>query len=694
VNSKHNLSYNLSTSGTGSIKSVDTAVGGTSEVCVFCHTPHGGNTAVPLWNRSASVQSYVTYTSDVLAGLAYLGAENPNTHIKTKICLSCHDGTIALGSLVNLPYGVSSQIPMQGTTGAVVQYGMPNTAAGYIGLNLSDDHPVAIQHDNVVDTELVNGASVGAAVRLYTAAGNKVNANNNYVECTSCHEPHDNQYGKFLVETNQMSALCLKCHNKTKFPNSIHDTSSVGYSPLTGGTPAYLGNGVTGTVGDVKCMNCHFPHKAGVTTAAPTTPNPTSGKYLLSFQEEASCFNTGNDRWNTPGSNTTCHGSGAGAVAKNIETTENNNPNRRHYTGDVTRVGKHKATEGQAQGWMGTGNPNWHVECADCHNPHTAGNTSHTTRPPVPVTGVPQPPALTNVSSLYGTGGVAVTPTGAPAWPNGLGAYNSLEPIGVVDKLKSATGAYYEYQICLKCHSDFAWGSNTAPDSPSFSPAAAMTNQAREFSTAAFGSANQAYHPVMGVGINTQGTLNAPWAANKNQQTMYCSDCHNNNDPGATPPQGPHGSGNQFILAYPFDDTQTAKGTYQAGGDLCFICHDQTTYLTGAGAVTGFRTTLNTNLHTRHYTASTNALSNFGYKCVNCHIRVPHGWNARRAMVIIAGDAPASVYQLATGPSITGFGVSGWPAAAGVWPAAGNYQDGLGNKNANCLTVAGCHQFP
>src|SRR3972149_11902096 len=58
--SKHNLSTN---------PNIDAE--GTSEVCVFCHTPHGGATdvaggAAPLWNRNMTTvmnNNYTMYTS-------------------------------------------------------------------------------------------------------------------------------------------------------------------------------------------------------------------------------------------------------------------------------------------------------------------------------------------------------------------------------------------------------------------------------------------------------------------------------------------------------------------------------------------------------------------------------------------------------------------------------------------------------
>ena len=152
--------HDLSTTGPGPYKSADLASGGTSEICVFCHTPHGGNTDAPLWNRT-NVGSITPYTSDVMsalsstfAGDSVLGAGLK--HVKTRICLSCHDGTIAMGNVVNLPYGLTADIPILNTVGGL----MPQAAAGFIGTNLSDDHPVAIKYyNNSPDIELFNSRS-------------------------------------------------------------------------------------------------------------------------------------------------------------------------------------------------------------------------------------------------------------------------------------------------------------------------------------------------------------------------------------------------------------------------------------------------------------------------------------------------------------------------------------------------------
>lgn len=684
-NSKHNLSYDLSSTGTGSIKSVATGIGGTSEVCVFCHTPHGGNTAAPLWNKSASVASYSTYTSDVLAGLGYWAAEDPKTgvpHVKTRICLSCHDGTIALGSLVNMPYGAATQIPMEGTTGAVVQYGMPPTAAGYIGVELKDDHPVAIKHDNNRDSELTASIPALSSIWLYdgTAAKTKAGLGTGYVECTSCHDPHNSEFGNFLVEKNDGSALCLRCHDKTGFAISIHNTAGAAYSPPTGGTPATLG----ATVGGVKCMSCHFPHKAsgsGTPGNFSANANAGFGKYLLSFQEEKSCYNN-SDRWGQ--TTAPCHGNNAAAQKNIVDLVASTKPSR-HNVDMNTTSSLHEATEARSAGWLVPGNTNWHVECADCHNPHTAGSTSHTTRPPVPVVG-PVPPALANTSSLYGTGGVSVSV--APTWAGGQGTYSYLEPKGVVDMARTAPGVSYEYQICLKCHSEFAWRNSTAPNSPSFSPAAAMTDQAKEFMNTGVGNS---FHPVAAVTGRVVGTLvTAPvnWQANRGNQTMYCSDCHNNN---AAPPQGPHGSGENFILVAKFTDMYSARGggdaQKQPNGDLCFVCHDQNTYsqttnlLNGGTNFTAAPGGLN--LHAMHAYRVVNptigGLNPWPYRCVNCHARVPHGFNKLAMIVQTSTDAAPYVADGTSlglgGGKINNFAIN-----------SQNYVIG------SCATANGCHQ--
>lgn len=665
MNSKHNLS-SISTSGTGSIKSVDAALGGTTEVCVFCHTPHGGNTQAPLWNKTASVGSYSTYTSDVLAGLVYWAAEDPKSgagvvpHVKTRICLSCHDGTIALGSLVNLPPGVTTQIPMDGTAGTNK---MPPTAAGYIGLELNDDHPVAIKHDTS-DPELTS-IPLLAKVRLYRESDAvPTKANLDYVECTSCHDAHDNQWGNFLVESNQNSALCLRCHRKEGFTGSAHEiNNTVAYAPPTG-APVAGGNPTNHgpMVGNVKCMSCHFPHKAGVTSALPTTPNPTSGKYLLSFQEEASCFND-NDRFGQTNV-AACHGNSAPAGQRSIEPALSSAS--RHNMANYAN--KHQSMEvnsGTSNGWFSP--TAWHVECEDCHNPHTAGTALHTQGTNT----------ISPTSSLYGVAYASVS-GGYPAgnWSAPV-TFSPVEPLGATFSTLWGATPVKEYEVCFKCHSNFASGGGSFPNA--YTSLQQMSDQSKEFNV---NNAMGSFHSVVTSNTNTWGAMINGW--NTGSQLMYCSDCHTKE--GLNRPKGSHGSSNGYILSYLYYDDKAAVGVNpdDAAGTLCLQCHDPNTYSTGIGANTGFYTTGGTNLHTQHYTVRNNPVSAFAYRCVNCHIRTSHGWD-RKGMIHRQGDnashANGNWYEPVSGPTITGLNL----------PASRGYAHGNANKNVDCQTIIGCH---
>ena len=84
---RHNLS---SGSPLGGIRARDT-----SNICIFCHTSHAGNTQAPLWNREDSRVVYNLYDSSTL----YSKPDQPDG--ASKLCLSCHDGTIALGKMVS-----------------------------------------------------------------------------------------------------------------------------------------------------------------------------------------------------------------------------------------------------------------------------------------------------------------------------------------------------------------------------------------------------------------------------------------------------------------------------------------------------------------------------------------------------------------------------------------------------------------
>jgi predicted CXXCH cytochrome family protein len=172
------------------------------QICVACHAPH--NTAVlaeaPLWNHALSTQTYTAYTSSTMnATTAQPGAVS-------KLCLSCHDGTVAVNS-----FG--------GTTGTVLLTGSLN-----LGTNLTNDHPIGFTYDaalvtadgalNAVTTALTIGTG-GTKTRTGTISSNLLYAGK--MECASCHDVHNTftvSGGNLLKVSMTASALCTTCHAK------------------------------------------------------------------------------------------------------------------------------------------------------------------------------------------------------------------------------------------------------------------------------------------------------------------------------------------------------------------------------------------------------------------------------------------------------------------------------------------------
>jgi predicted CXXCH cytochrome family protein len=178
------------------------------EICVFCHTPHNAikNDNIPLWNHSLSATaSYGVYTSptfDGAADIADVGGIVEATATITNLCLSCHDGTVALNAMNN-PSNSHLVTVMSGTgqTSGMISSGRSTN----LGADLTNDHPVNFTYDESADTKLVAKGSL-TSVRLF----------DDKVQCASCHDPHESDptTQPFLRFTMAGSALCLKCHIK------------------------------------------------------------------------------------------------------------------------------------------------------------------------------------------------------------------------------------------------------------------------------------------------------------------------------------------------------------------------------------------------------------------------------------------------------------------------------------------------
>jgi len=189
--------------------------------CIYCHLPadpKAKNTSTDDgrfkdWNRYFSFQDdYQRYESaSAKAKPAQLGAQS-------LVCLSCHDGSMAVDMVVTKPPGWSTaddaplhmRLDKGGGLNRCTQCHDGITAhkmdAVVIGRNLMDDHPVGVRYPGLFGSEDFHPPSRDGVFR------NGVKLFDSQVECATCHDVHNPDVVPFLrVEQNE---LCITCHNK------------------------------------------------------------------------------------------------------------------------------------------------------------------------------------------------------------------------------------------------------------------------------------------------------------------------------------------------------------------------------------------------------------------------------------------------------------------------------------------------
>lgn len=182
----------------------------TGEICRVCHVPHdhGRDTGLIglLWNHQVTSASYTMYSSATLDG----AIDSAPTGI-SKMCLGCHDGSVALDEF-------DSNIGVPGNTFIGADDKVPNVPNSPYDLRAT--HPISIVYDENADGGLnpqtdPMGSSGSIADVL----------DNGKVQCSSCHDVHDAPGevvpGTHLLRVAQTtsqggdpSGLCLTCHNK------------------------------------------------------------------------------------------------------------------------------------------------------------------------------------------------------------------------------------------------------------------------------------------------------------------------------------------------------------------------------------------------------------------------------------------------------------------------------------------------
>ncbi len=605
--------HNLSVSGPGTIKSTTE-----QEVCKFCHIPHHASPSVPLWDHTMSSVSYSQYASSTM--LSTFQTQYPNS--SSKLCLSCHDGTIAIGAVG------TGTIPVSGGSLLDPDQSLSASASsnigGSTGANLSNDHPIAIVFDHAKQNQFNCSGCHNVHAKVTT----------DDIRCTTCHDPHkediDPTTKKFLKMNNAGSALCLMCHKNAYWSTnpSIHQSS-----PKT--MPTGLSHTGYSTVANNGCESCHKPHSA-----------PGAAR-LLKSTEEGVCDPCHKGKTN------------GGITEKNVSNVSGGPFSKmyRHPTYDIS--GKHNPVNASPITNTSTENsadvspPNRHAECSDCHNPHAAKSGLHTT----------QSDAVSSVlSGVWG-----LEPSSTAKW---------LQPTSFTRN----DPAVKEYQICFKCHSYYGVGSAPTGVTTIIGPSGTnITDQAMEYNVN-----NYSAHPVE-VGSNNQTGSYAPKALTTSQmtstwnnvgnQTMYCSDCHGNDQPtSSTVPQGPHGSNYKYMLTgtakywptnasgvlWSLYDIKYNRNNWQ--NDLfCVNCHP--IYSGGS-----FKNSVH----------SKGAHQSSSVKCITCHVVIPHG--SKRSRLIGYASDPYPYNYNGTG-TYNKLVITGFRKASGPF----NY------SFSNCSMSGVCH---
>lgn len=748
---RHNLSAAVdgSSTPTGTVPVRTVKASTEDQVCVFCHTPHAaeaissgsGTTALgaPLWNRALSGATYTKYNSSSMeADAAELASAPGGT---SKLCLSCHDGTMGIDK-VNALNGASK--PTIAMSGNVTKMPAGAATTGFtrdLTTDLSNDHPISFTYNEALasadgDLRVPDGVIVGT--RAAHGARPKMPLENGQMQCATCHDPHLNDLttgngnAKFLrmnrFQVTQPSGgdfspaadiICLACHKQSGLSWSLSahandqvakqlykgDAAKLREFPSSLDTPA----NANPPVWQVACLNCHDTHttqgarrllREGTDkAAAPKASLERTCYQCHSSQAESVVAYTAASANAVPDIKTEF----AATIAMPITRTDSNGLEA-HDIGGVFSDGFAGAECSKASGKcgkdfvearakLGVGDLGArHAECTDCHNPHrvikgqkglpgilTSTNTNEKsgTHRHENAAGFIHSNAISGV--LRGTFGVEPTyPNNSfQSMPSGFNVKRG-DPGSSASTLASEPFVTREYQICLKCHSNYGYTDDnlypngatrplmgglglTAQNANGHADFTRYTNQAKEFqaplshavqvgnaslgndggtgTTGSNANNHRSWHPVMaptGRTSRPSGGWLAPWnnTGAIGTQTMMCSDCHGSATGAGTVmptgntatnefgnPWGPHGSSNNFLL----------KGDYNINsgeGDantLCFKCHDGPKYSGGGG--TGFVTDRGDG-HAIH-----SDRIDYNMKCNFCHVAVPHGWKNRGLLV-------------------------------------------------------------
>lgn len=496
--------------------------------CTFCHAPHSGLGGVtPLWNQTLSTQAYQPYTSTTFSEK---GNTQPVLGKTSSLCLSCHDGTVAVGQSA-----VFGKIPVTGSMNAL----------DVLGTNLSGSHPFSLVLPLQDAPDLVASLVAQGVTTDPKGAVKLINGN---IECTSCHDPHvqaiDTVAQDFLVRDSSNGQMCLACHD----PNRVVSGQVNRLAGYTGSIHAVATNQVANsanvgpyvTVAANACGSCHAEHNANGTRllriATPAAPGVDAAT-----QDCITCHNGG---------------SNISPAAPNVyaEFAKTSHPL-------PAGTNTHDAAEAAVL------NNNRHSTCVDCHSPHAANQMTVFAAPP----GI-RPPQ-NDVTGVSGVDGVTVV---APA-------------VNQFESCFRCHGTSVGKQILIKygyLPTRLVFAGDPLNLVPQFSTNATSSHPVTHDSTSALPQPS-----LLTNMLNQNGTASARLVGTRIFCTD-CHASDDNREFGGTGPNGPHGSSYPHILErnYQFGQAATPGGLVtnlypnpdtspQGPYALCAKCHNLTTVL-------------------------------------------------------------------------------------------------------------------
>jgi predicted CXXCH cytochrome family protein len=587
--------------------------------CTYCHAPHSGLGGVtPLWNQQLSKSTYSPYNSTTYH---QTGNTQPPLGLTSSLCLSCHDGTVAVG-----------QTAAYGKVTTVGSW----TPGDTFGQDLTSSHPFSLVTP-IKDTPDLQASLV--SVGRTADPLHKVRLIKGNVECTSCHNPHSQSIDpiaqNFLVRDGSSGQICLACHDPNRvvqgqnnplmgWSGSIHQSAANKVA-----TNAHVGPYTT--VAQNACASCHMEHDADGPARLLRQATPAA---LGTDSATQSCI--------------TCHNGGTyvSPVAPNI-------------MGELAKTG-HPLPSGNNT--HDAAEPavllnNRHATCVDCHSAHGSDQVVTFAAPPtmrVSQSGTVGVSALDGITVL--TPAINQYETCLRCHGSGPGkqrllqfGYSPLRLVSMPDALNLI---------------------------PEFSATASSSHPVFHDRSSHLAQPSLLQYMLLQNG-QISGRTTGP--------RIFCSDCHNSDDNrefGGQGPNGPHGSTYSHILErnYQFSQAavpgglvtntfpnpdQSVNGPYA----MCAKCHDLTQVLANTSWIKhgthvgqdGFSCSV---CHTSHGMGANSPnvtgerLVNFDVKVVGSNAGFPISYNHG------SGTCTLTCHQVAHNPDGTVSGATSAPSRA------------------------------